>query len=217
MTCLVFAAALTAVNFVECPKCDKRVRISEDEREAFINLCRIDPSRKAEMAARAEKLLARARPVAPANPLTPLMGWSSWNTFALDISEETIVGVSRTMATNGLKAAGYVYVNIDDGFFDGHGEKLDEVRNRMMALIGKFRISAEVVVMPSAASGNIGQICKISSSSSLVFMGIRQPHTEESTDAYAAYVSSLRKGMAPLPQTVFACATEDIDFNGIFK
>ncbi len=25
MTCLVFAAALTAVNFVECPKCDKRM------------------------------------------------------------------------------------------------------------------------------------------------------------------------------------------------
>ena len=121
MTCLVLAAALTAVNFVECPKCDKRVRISEDGREAFVNLCRIDPSRKAEMAARAEKLLARARPVAPANPLTPLMGWSSWNTFALDISEEIIVGVARTMATNGLKAAGYVYVNIDDGFFDGHG------------------------------------------------------------------------------------------------
>ena len=97
------------------------------------------------------------------------------------------------------------------------GERLDEVRNRMMALIGKFRISAEIVAMPGVVSGNIDQICKISSSSSLVFMGIRQPHPEESTDAYAAYVASLRKGMAPLPQTVFACAAEDIDFNGIFK
>ena len=65
---------------------------------------------------------AFGQPVEAANPLTPLMGWSSWNTFALDISEEIIVGVARTMATNGLKAAGYVYVNIDDGFFDGHGE-----------------------------------------------------------------------------------------------
>ena len=114
-------AAFAAVNFVECPKCDKRVRISEDGKEAFVNLCRIDATRKDEMKARAERLLERAKPVAPANPLTPLMGWSSWNTFALDISEEIIVGVARTMATNGLKAAGYVYVNIDDGFFDGHG------------------------------------------------------------------------------------------------
>ena len=123
MICSVtFAAAFAAVSFVECPKCDKRMRISEDGREAFVNLCRIDSARKAEMAARAEKLLTRARPVSPANPLTPLMGWSSWNTFALNISEEIIVGVAQTMATNGLKAAGYVYVNIDDGFFDGHGE-----------------------------------------------------------------------------------------------
>ena len=118
----VVPAAPAAVKFVECPKCDRRIRVSEDGREAFVNLCRIDASRRGEMASRAERLLALARPVAPANPLTPLMGWSSWNTFALDISEEIIVGVARTMATNGLRAAGYVYVNIDDGFFDGHGE-----------------------------------------------------------------------------------------------
>ena len=123
MTCtIVLAAAFAVVNFVECPKCDKRMRISEDGHEAFVNLCRIDASRKDEMRTRAERLLERGKPVVPANPLTPLMGWSSWNTFALDISEEIIVGVAKTMATNGLKAAGYVYVNIDDGFFDGHGE-----------------------------------------------------------------------------------------------
>ena len=73
------------------------------------------------MAARAKRYLELAKPVAAANPKTPLMGWSSWNTFAVDISEEIILGVARTMSTNGLKAAGFVYVNIDDGFFDGHG------------------------------------------------------------------------------------------------
>ena len=116
------ATALAAVTFVECPKCDKRIRISDDGREAFVNMSRIDAAQRGAMAARAERLLERARPVVPADPSTPLMGWSSWNTFALDISEDIIVGVARTMATNGLKAAGYVYVNIDDGFFDGHGE-----------------------------------------------------------------------------------------------
>ena len=110
-----------AVSFVECPKCDKRMRISEDGREAFVNLSRIDASRKDEMAARAKRLLERGRPVTAADPKTPLMGWSSWNTFAVDISEDIILGVARAMATNGLKAAGYVYVNIDDGFFNGHG------------------------------------------------------------------------------------------------
>lgn len=71
--------------------------------------------------ARDELRIERPSPVAPANPLTPLMGWSSWNTFAEHISEDIILGVAQAMATNGLKDAGYVYVNIDDGFFNGHG------------------------------------------------------------------------------------------------
>ena len=121
MTHSLFAAFFAAVNFVDCPKCDKRIRISEDGRDAFVNMSRIAPERKEEMKVRAEMLLGFARPVEAANPKTPLMGWSSWNTFAEHISEEIIVGVAKTMATNGLKAAGYVYVNIDDGFFDGHG------------------------------------------------------------------------------------------------
>ena len=121
MICTFTAALFAAVNFVECPKCDKRLRISEDGRDAFVNMSRVAPERKAEMKARAEMLLEMAKPVPQANPKTPLMGWSSWNTFAEHISEEIIVGVARTMATNGLKDAGYVYVNIDDGFFDGHG------------------------------------------------------------------------------------------------
>ena len=97
------------------------------------------------------------------------------------------------------------------------GEKLDDVRLRMKSLIESIRISAEIIVMPGAGSSNSGQICKVSSSAALVFMGIRQPVAKESAEAYAAYVSSLRKGMERLPQTVFACAAEDIDFNGIFK
>ena len=109
------------VHFVECPKCDKRIRLSEEGHEAFVNMSRIDPARKDEMAARARLLLARGVAVTPADPRTPLMGWSSWNTFAVDISEEILLGVAQAMVTNGLKAAGYAYVNIDDGFFDGHG------------------------------------------------------------------------------------------------
>ena len=121
MAVTLFAALFAAVNFTECPKCDKRIRISEDGRDAFINMSRIAPERKAEMKVRAEMMLELAKPVQAANPKTPLMGWSSWNTFAEHISEDIIVGVAKTMATNGLKDAGYVYVNIDDGFFDGHG------------------------------------------------------------------------------------------------
>ncbi len=110
----------TAVTFFQCEKCNDRIRISEDGRSAFVNLCRVDPDQKEAVKSRAQRLLERARPVEAANPKTPLMGWSSWNTFAEHISEEIIVGVAQVMATNGLKSAGYVYVNVDDGFFNGH-------------------------------------------------------------------------------------------------
>ena len=53
MICTFTAALFAAVNFVECPKCDKRLRISEDGRDAFVNMSRVAPERKAEMEARA--------------------------------------------------------------------------------------------------------------------------------------------------------------------
>ena len=54
--------------------------------------------------------------------LPPTMGWSSWNTFALDINEEIIKGQADAMVNTGLREAGYQFVNIDDGYWDGRGE-----------------------------------------------------------------------------------------------
>jgi len=50
---------------------------------------------------------------------TPAMGWSSWNTYRVDISDSIICRQADAMAANGMKEAGYSYVNIDDGFFGG--------------------------------------------------------------------------------------------------
>ncbi|MCB1130765.1 MAG: glycoside hydrolase family 27 protein [Verrucomicrobiae bacterium] len=47
------------------------------------------------------------------------MGWSSWNHFRIHIDEEMIRGQADAMASNGMKAAGYRFINIDDGFFGG--------------------------------------------------------------------------------------------------
>jgi alpha-galactosidase len=46
--------------------------------------------------------------------LTPQMGWNSWNKFQGRVSEQLIRETADAMATNGMKAAGYQYVNIDD-------------------------------------------------------------------------------------------------------
>ncbi len=51
-----------------------------------------------------------------------MMGWSSWNTFALNINDSLITGQALAMVESGLKDAGYRYVNIDDGYFYGRGD-----------------------------------------------------------------------------------------------
>jgi alpha-galactosidase len=47
---------------------------------------------------------------------TPPMGWSSWNKFAENIDDKTIRAMADTLVASGLRDAGYVYVNIDDGW-----------------------------------------------------------------------------------------------------
>lgn len=38
----------------------------------------------------------------------PLMGWSSWNTYHVNISEDLIRKQAEALVTNGLKDAGYL-------------------------------------------------------------------------------------------------------------
>lgn len=46
--------------------------------------------------------------------LTPPMGWSSWNTFRQNISEEIILSTAKAVKDSGLLDAGYQYINLDD-------------------------------------------------------------------------------------------------------
>jgi alpha-galactosidase len=62
----------------------------------------------------------------PANGLarTPPMGWNSWNKFAEHIDDKTVREIADSLVSSGLRDAGYVYVNIDDGWQgirDAHG------------------------------------------------------------------------------------------------
>ncbi|HKS92067.1 MAG TPA: glycoside hydrolase family 27 protein [Tepidiformaceae bacterium] len=46
--------------------------------------------------------------------MTPPMGWNSWNHFACKVSDAVVRQAADTIVSNGMMAAGYVYVNIDD-------------------------------------------------------------------------------------------------------
>jgi alpha-galactosidase len=46
----------------------------------------------------------------------PPMGWNSWNTFAKEINEPLFIETAEALISSGLAEAGYVYVNVDDGW-----------------------------------------------------------------------------------------------------
>ncbi|GGZ41229.1 NPCBM/NEW2 domain-containing protein [Asticcacaulis endophyticus] len=48
---------------------------------------------------------------------TPPMGWNSWNAFRTEITEEKVIGSAQALIDTGLAKLGYVYVNIDDGWW----------------------------------------------------------------------------------------------------
>ncbi len=56
-------------------------------------------------------------------PQTPIMGWSSWNNFRVNINEDLIKAQADAMVSSGMKAVGYEYINVDDGFWGGRDEE----------------------------------------------------------------------------------------------
>ncbi len=50
------------------------------------------------------------------------MGWSSWNTYRVNISDSLIRHQADCMVSKGLKEAGYSYINIDDGYQGGRSK-----------------------------------------------------------------------------------------------
>lgn len=71
-----------------------------------------------------ERDARRPKPVLPAIKVfaydglakTPPMGWNSWNKFRLQISDKLIRETADMMVSTGLRDAGYVYLNLDDGW-----------------------------------------------------------------------------------------------------
>jgi alpha-galactosidase len=66
--------------------------------------------------------VAFAQQIVPVAP-TPPMGWNSWNHFADKISDAVIRAQADALVNNGMKAAGYLYVNIDGGWVGRRDDK----------------------------------------------------------------------------------------------
>ncbi|MFB9240047.1 RICIN domain-containing protein [Plantactinospora siamensis] len=66
----------------------------------------------------AASALSVSAPLA-ASIATPPMGWASWNSFAAQINSSVIRAQTDALVSAGLKDAGYQYVNIDEGWWQG--------------------------------------------------------------------------------------------------
>ncbi|MBO4907411.1 MAG: alpha-galactosidase [Bacteroidaceae bacterium] len=72
-------------------------------------------------------LVSTAQTEVTPNTDGPTMGWSSWNTYGVNISDALIRQQANAMVTKGLKAAGYEYINIDDGYFGGRDKETGQL------------------------------------------------------------------------------------------
>ena len=54
---------------------------------------------------------------------TPVMGWSGWSFLRLGADTAQIEGEARALVSTGLAAAGYRYINIDDGWYQCPGSQ----------------------------------------------------------------------------------------------
>ena len=70
----------------------------------------------ASLAAASQTPIAPKAQLAPPQAVaqTPPMGWNSWNFFFEKVTDKDIRNSADQIASTGMKAAGYIYVNIDD-------------------------------------------------------------------------------------------------------
>jgi hypothetical protein len=54
---------------------------------------------------------------------TPVMGWSGWSFLRLGADTAQVEGEAQALVSTGLAAAGYQYVNIDDGWYQCPGSQ----------------------------------------------------------------------------------------------
>ena len=98
--------------------------VGEDASGPATILQRVSPAELAEVQAEVPKNLITHKIQLPALhdlpsnglSLTPPMGWNSWNKFAPTIDDEAVRGIADALVSSGLRDAGYIYVNIDDGW-----------------------------------------------------------------------------------------------------
>ncbi|HPR64274.1 MAG TPA: amino acid permease [Thermoanaerobaculia bacterium] len=96
-------------------------------------------------------------------------------------------------------------------------DQKEEAERTLSKLIEAGRIEAEPVVHVSRQDEVFNVIREASRGSNLVFLGIRPPDRDETTEAYAAYYQSLIERTEDFPPLALVMAAESIEFHRIFR
>ncbi len=81
---------------------------------AVLALTSLTPLTAAAQKSAAPQAPPKAQAAQPQVAQTPPMGWNSWNYFAERVTDKDIRDSADQIVANGMKDAGYIYVNIDD-------------------------------------------------------------------------------------------------------
>ena len=59
--------------------------------------------------------------------LTPLLGFTSWNAFGSEVSQEKMENIAKKMTESGICEYGYNYINTDSGWQESYGGAYDAI------------------------------------------------------------------------------------------
>ena len=60
--------------------------------------------------------------------LTPLLGFTTWNAFNRNMSQEKITNIAKAMVEHGIAEYGYNYVNVDSAWQHEYGGEFDAIQ-----------------------------------------------------------------------------------------
>ena len=92
------------------------------------------------------------------------------------------------------------------------------VHENLCRFIKSSRIDAQVdIVFEPKLEAPLEKVVRYSKGSDFVFIGMRRPQPEETTEEYAEYYQNILKLTKSLPFVIFGLAGEDIEFHKIFS
>jgi alpha-galactosidase len=115
----------------------------------------------------ADLAVSHAHAPPPVDPDRPVMGFNPYNTFGTTVDQSLIAAIVKAMARNGMAAAGYRYVILDDGWQGNRTSSGQITANpgrfpcgiqRLAAFVHAegFRFGIYTSAAPQACSGRVG-------------------------------------------------------------